>query len=230
LSLPLRVLSVLVLVGGLSVGILAYAVLPTLIEARLAASLQERYELEEEPAVEVYSSSPAKLLLGRIDRIEVHMDSYTREGILLRGLRMGLEDVDVSVLSPLWGNLECDIQRASLVAEVPEESINEYLRDDELGLEGGEIDVRPEEIIYRDADAFFGLPASVGLDLGVVGPHTVEVVPEEVTVGGFTLPPFLAEPLTSGGRMLNLGGLPLETELVSVVPSSENALVVRAER
>ncbi len=212
------------------VGVLAYAVVLALIEARLAASLKEWYELEEEPAVEVYSNSPAKLLLGRIDRIEVHMDSYTREGLLLGDLRMDLEDVDVSVLSPLWGNPERDVQRASLVAEVPEESIDEYLRENELGLEGGEIDVRPQGLVYRDADALFGLPASVDLDLEVVGPYTVEVVPEEVTVGGFTLPPFLTEPLTSGGRMLNLGELPLGTELVSVEPSSEGALIVRAER
>jgi hypothetical protein len=219
------------LVGGfLLVVVLAYAVLPALIEARLATSLKERYELEEEPAVEVYSGFPAKLLLGRIDRIEVHMASYTREGILLRDLRMNIEDVDASVLSPLRGNPERDIQRASLVAEVPEESIDEYLRENELGLEGGEVDVRPQGVVYRDADALFGLPASVGLDLGVVGPYTVEVVPEEVTVGGFTLPPFLTEPLTSGGRMLNLGELPLGTELVSVEPSSEDALMIRAER
>jgi hypothetical protein len=147
------------LVGGfLLVGVFAYAVLPALIEARLAANLKERYELEEEPTVEVYSNFPAKLLLGRIDRIEVHMNSYTREGILLRDLRMNLEDVDVSILSPLRGNPERDIQGASLVAEVPEESINGYLRENELGLEGGEIDVRPQELIYRDTDALFGSP------------------------------------------------------------------------
>ena len=219
------------LVGGVVlVGVLAYAVLPALIEARLAANLKERYELEEEPAVEVYSNLPAELLLGRLDRVEVHLDSYTREGILLRDVRMNLEDVDVSILSLLRDNPERDVQRASLVAEVPEESINEYLLENELGLEGGEIDVRPQEVSYRDADALFGLPVSVHLDLGVVGPHTVEVIPEEVTVSGLTLPPFLREPLASGGRTLNLGELPFGTELVSVETSSENALMVRAEK
>ena len=212
------------------IGVLANAVLPALIEARLATNLKERYELEGEPTVVVYSNFPAELLLGRVDRVEVHLDSYTREGILLRDVRMDLEDVDVSILSLLPDNPERDVQRASLVAEVPEESINEYLRENELGLEGGEIDVRPQEVIYRDADALFGLPASVDLDLGVVGPHTVEVIPEEVTVGGLTLPPFLTESLASGGRTLNLGELPFGTELVSVEPSSENALVVRAEK
>ncbi|MDP8926188.1 MAG: DUF2993 domain-containing protein [Actinomycetota bacterium] len=179
------------LIGGvLLVGVLAHTVLPVLIEARLAASMKDRYELEEEPRVEIYSNFPAKLLLGRIDRIEVHIDSYTREGILLRDLRMNLEDVDVAILSPLRGDLEGGIQRASLVAEVPEESINEYLRENELGLAGREIDVRPQEVIYRDANVLFGLPASVGLDLGVVGPYTVEVVPEEVTVGWVHAAPF----------------------------------------
>ena len=42
------------LVGGfLLVGVLAYAVLPALIEARLAANLKERYGLAEGPVVKV---------------------------------------------------------------------------------------------------------------------------------------------------------------------------------
>lgn len=212
------------------VGLFSYLVLPGLIEWRLAANLREGYELEERPEVEVSSGFPPELLLGRMDQIEVQMDQLRREGILLRDVRIDLEEVDVSVPSLLRGDLAQRVGAASLVAEVPEDSINDYLRENDLDLEGGEIDIGPQEVVYRSGNAFFGLPASVGLDLRVSGPRTIEVIPREATVGGFELPPFLTEPLASGGRTLTLSELPLNTELTSVKPSSEGALMVRAER
>ncbi len=226
----LVVLGVVVVVVLLVVGFSVYALLPGLIESRLAANLQGRYGLEEKPAVEVSSSFPPELLLGRIDRIRVQMDSFTKQGIRLRDLRIELKDVDVSVLSLLSGDLEREIEAASLVAEVPEESINEYLRKNNLGLEGGEMDVRPQSVVYRSADVLFGFSLRVGLSLQVAGPHTIGVIPQGVTVGGFSLPSFLTEPLAWGGQTLDVGELPLGAELVSVEPSEEDALVVQAEK
>lgn len=210
-----------------SMVVFSYTLLPGLIESRLAANLRESYGLEEEPTIEASSNFSPELLLGRIDRIEVDIDSFTKEGIRLRNLRIDLKDVDVSVPSIFRGNLEREIQAGSLVAEVPEESINEYLRENQLGLEGGEIDVRPGDAAYRSE--VFGFPASVGLDLRVAGPSTIEVVPREVTVGGLPLPPFLTEPLTSGGRTLTVGELPLGAGLVDVEARSDE-LVIRAEK
>lgn len=222
----------LVLAGTLVlvIGLFSYLVLPGLIEDRLAGNLRQGYGLDEEPSVEVSSGFPPELLLGRIDRIEVRIDRLTREGILLRDLQIDLEAVDVSVSSLFSGDLEREIRAGSLVAEVPEESINDYLRENDMGLEGGEIDVRQREVVYRSEDVFLGLPGSVSLDLRVVGPHTMEVVPQEATVAGFPLPPFLTEPLTSGGRTLDLGELPFGAELTSVEPSPEDALAVWAEK
>ena len=47
-------------------------------------------------------------------------------------------------------------------------------------------------------------------DLRVSGPRTIEVIPQEATVGGYELP--------------------LGAELVSMEPSEEDALVARAEK
>ncbi len=118
-------------------GLFTYRLLTGVIEMSLAANLQAGYELEEEPSVEVSSNFPPELLLGRIDRIEIQIDSLKKEGIRLQDLRINLRDVDVSVPSLFRGDLEREIRAASLVAEVPEESINEYLRENDLGLEGG---------------------------------------------------------------------------------------------
>jgi LmeA-like phospholipid-binding len=226
LVLSLVAVGVLLLV----VGLFSYLLLPGLIESRFAANLQERYGLEQKPMVEVSSNFPPELLLGRIDRIEVQIDQLTREGILLRDLRIDLKDVDVSVPSLLQGDLEREIRSGSLRAEVPEESINDYLRENDLGLEYGEINVLPQDVVYQISEDRFGLPASVSLVLRVSGPRTIEVIPQEATVGGYELPSFFTRSLASGGRTLTLSELPLGAELVSVEPSEEDALVVRAEK
>ncbi len=91
-------------------GIFSYLMLPGLIESRLAANLKERYELEQEPEVEVFSDFPPELLLGRIDQIEVRVDQLARRGIVLRDLRVSFEDVDVSIGDLLRGDLEPEVR------------------------------------------------------------------------------------------------------------------------
>lgn len=215
----------------LAVALFSYLMLPRLIESRLAADLKEQYGLKEEPTVEVFSSFPPELLIGRIDRIDVQVDQFVQEGVPLRGLYVNLENVDISVRSLLQGNLQHEIWSASLVAEVPEDSINAYLwKNNPLGLGGREIDVRSQDVVYRSADVLFGLPVSVGLDLWVSGPGQIEIFPQEATVGEFVLPPSLMRPLTPEERTLDLGELSLGVELRSVEPFSEEALVVRADK
>ena len=208
-----------------------YVLLPGIIESRLAASLRESYGLEEEPTVEVSSSFPPELLLGRVDGIEVRMDSFVREGIRLRDARVDLRGVEVGVRGLLSGvDLERETRAVSLVASAPEEEINAYLRKNDLGLQGGKVDVGPRSVVYRSPDVLFGLPASVKLGLRVSGPSEIEVIPQEASVAGFTLPAFLTRPPEAGGRTLDLGELPLGTALESVEPSPGDALAVRAER
>lgn len=210
-------------------GVFSYTLLLDLTESRFAANLQDGYALEEKPVVEVSSNFPPELLLGRMDLIDIKMDSFTKEGVRLRHLRINLKDVDISVPSLLQGDLEREIRAVSLVAEMSEQSINEYLRENDLGLEGGEVDVSRTDVYYRSEDALFGLPASVSLDLRVADANTIEVTSQDVTVGGLPLPPFLTEPFVSGGRTLCIGELPLGARLVDVAIGNDT-LVIRAER
>jgi hypothetical protein len=113
------------------VGLFSYLMLPGLIESRLAANLKERYELEQEPEVEVFSNFPPELLLGRIDRIEVRIDQPAPGGILLPDLHVNLEGVSVPIRSLWRGDLERELPMG-LVVEVPEESISEYLQENVL--------------------------------------------------------------------------------------------------
>ena len=227
----LATLAIAALVIFMLAVLFVYVLLPGIIESRLAASLRESYGLEEEPTVEVSSNFPPELLFGRMDRIEIRMDSFVREGIRLRDVRVDLRGVDVPVRSLLsGGDLERETRAVSLVASVPEEEINAYLRKNDLGLQGGKVDVGPRSVVYRSPDVLFGLPASVKLGLRVSGPSEIEVIPQEASVAGFTLPAFLTRQPEAGGWTLDLGEPPLGTALESVEPSPGDALAVRAER
>jgi len=213
----------------LVVGIFSYLMTPNLIERWLATNLQQEYGLAREPEVEVSSSFPPELLLGRVDRIQVHMDRMVQEGVLLRDVRMDLRGVDSSLPSLLRGDLEGENRTAFLRAEVPEASINEYLQRHGLELGSGEIEIRPDEVDYRRVDPLSGSPASASLDVRVGGPHTVEVIPKRVTVAGVALPSSLRGLLSYGSWKLNLGELPFGTKLQSV-ELSQDALIVRAAK
>jgi hypothetical protein len=160
----------------------------------------------------------------------VLIEELRRQGIRLRDVRITVKDVSVSVVSLLRGDIERQIRTPSLVAEAPEKAINKYLRENGLGLGDGKIDVLPQEVVYRMQDALSGTSASIGLELKVAGPHTIEVIPKKARVEEMELPAFLTEPLASGGRTLKVSKLPLGARLTSVQPSAKDALVVKAKK
>ena len=213
----------------LMIGLSSYLALPGLIERWVAANLRQEYGLAREPEVEVSSNFPPEMLLGRVDRIEVHMDQAVQKGILLRDVRMDLGGVHVSLPSLLLGDPEVESRTAFLRTEVPEASINEHLQRHGLGPGGGGLEIRPDEVVYRRSIPLSGAPASASLDVRVGGPHTVEVVTERVSVAGVVLPSSLRGLFSSGGWKLDLGELPFGTRLQSVEPS-QDSLILRAAK
>jgi hypothetical protein len=106
-------------------GLLCYLVLPGVIENQLAQRLQEALGAPTKPDVEVSSSFPPELLLGRIDRIHVRMDQISVQGAALHNVRADLRGVNVSVSSLLLeGNARIETQSCSLSVEVPAVSID----------------------------------------------------------------------------------------------------------
>jgi hypothetical protein len=105
-------------------GLFCYLVLPEMIENQLAQRLQEALGAPTKPNVEVSSSFPPELLLGRIDRIQVSMDQISVQGAALYNVRADLRGVNVSVPSLLAGDPRIETQSCSLRVEVPPVSID----------------------------------------------------------------------------------------------------------
>src|SRR3712207_4998654 len=100
-------------------GFFSYLVLPGLVENQVAQRLQGMLGAPTAPVVEVTSSFPPELLVGRIDRIQVTMDQISLQGIPLYNARVDLRGVNVSVSSLLEGNPTVETQGCSLSAEAP---------------------------------------------------------------------------------------------------------------
>ncbi len=86
-------------------GLFSYLVLPAVIEDRLSQRLQEGLGLPAEPDVEVSSSFPPEMLVGRVERIEVGADRVSLLGLALGGARMELRGVNVSLAASFGGTL-----------------------------------------------------------------------------------------------------------------------------
>ena len=105
-------------------GLFSYLVLPAVIEDRLSQRLQEGLGLPAEPDVEVSSSFPPELLVGRVDRVEVAADRVSVQGLVIGGARAELRGVNVSVAGLLRGDLRVEAQGCTLNAEVPAVSVD----------------------------------------------------------------------------------------------------------
>jgi LmeA-like phospholipid-binding len=112
---------VLLVLGGL----FSYLVLPGLIENQLAQRLQVAFGAPAKPVVEVSSSFPPEMLLGRIDRIQVSADQMSLQGVALYNVQADLRGVNVSVPSLLEGNPVIEPQSCSLSVEAPAILINQ---------------------------------------------------------------------------------------------------------
>ncbi len=106
-------------------GLFSYAVLPGLVEDQIARRLQASLGAPTEPEVEVSSSFPPEMLLGRIDRVRVSSDQMSLQGVAFYDARANLGDVSVSLPSLLEGSFSIDARSCSLGASAPPAQVDE---------------------------------------------------------------------------------------------------------
>ena len=107
------------------VGLLSYAVLPSLVEDQIARRLQESIGAPTRPEVEVTSNFPPEMLLGRIDRVRVRSDQMNLQGIAFYDARADLRGVSVSLPSLLEGSPRIETRSCSLGATAPAVQIDQ---------------------------------------------------------------------------------------------------------
>lgn len=101
------------------VGLFSYLALPALAEYAISRQLQGALGTPEEPVVEVSSSFPPEILLGRIDRVRVSADQMTLQGVALYEARADLRGIKISLPSLLEGNPRIQARSCSLGAQAP---------------------------------------------------------------------------------------------------------------
>ena len=101
------------------IGLLSYVVLPSLIEDQISRRLQESLGAPTKPQVEVSTSFPPEMLLGRIDRVEVRSDQMNLQGVAFYDARADLRGVSVSLPSLLEGSPRIETRSCSLGAAAP---------------------------------------------------------------------------------------------------------------
>jgi hypothetical protein len=107
------------------VGLFSYLVLPGLVEYAIARQLQGALGAPTKPEVEVSSSFPPEMLLGRIDRVRVSSDQMSLQGVAFYDARANLRGVSVSVPSLLEGSPRIETQSCSLGASAPAVQIDQ---------------------------------------------------------------------------------------------------------
>lgn len=101
------------------VGLFSYLVLPALVEDQIARRLQGSLGTPTKPEVEVSSSFPPEMLLGRIDRVQVSADQMSLQGVAFYDARADLRGVNVSVPSLLEGSPSIETRSCTLRASAP---------------------------------------------------------------------------------------------------------------
>jgi hypothetical protein len=103
----------------------SYLILPALVEGQIANRLQTAFGTPTKPEVEVSSSFPPLMLLGRIDEVKVTMDQANLQGAILYNTTADLHGVVISLPQLVQGNLNVTTTSCSLNVQSPPISITE---------------------------------------------------------------------------------------------------------
>ena len=99
--------------------LILYLVLPLVMESLIASRLQTAFGTPTKPEVDVSSTFPPMMLLGRIDRVQVTMDQASLQGVPVNNARADLKGVSVSVPSLINGSLAIETENCSLNVDTP---------------------------------------------------------------------------------------------------------------
>jgi hypothetical protein len=196
-----------------------YTFLPSLLEYGVARDVQARLGAEEQPAVELKSDPPLKMLAGEFSGGRIVMKNTDLGQVKARRVRIDLDPFDINVWAtmksgdvvarePLSGALRVDVSEAEVSRLARAKS--------EIPIRG--VDVQEGGVVVRSEVSALGtrFPVSIEGDPGLQDGKLI-FVPENLTAAGVRVPDDLADRLLTGTHFeYPLDRLPYQIRITGV--------------
>ena len=196
-----------------------YTFLPSLLEYGVARDVQARLGAEEQPAVELKSDPPLKMLAGEFSGGRIVMKNTDLGQVKARRVRIDLDPFDINVWAtmksgdvvarePLSGALRVDVSEAEVSRLARAKS--------EIPIRG--VDVQEGGVVVRSEVSALGtrFPVSIEGDPGLQDGKLI-FKPEDLTAAGIQVPDDLADRLLTGTHFeYPLDRLPYQIRITGV--------------
>jgi hypothetical protein len=197
--------------------------LPSLLEYGVGRDVQARLGAEEQPAVELKSDPPLRMLAGEFSGGRIVMKNTDLGQVKARRVRIDLDPFDINV----WATIKSghvvarEPLSGALRVDLPEAEVSRLARaKSEIPIRG--VDVQEGGVVVRSEVSALGtrFPVSVEGDPGLQDGKLI-FKPEDLTAAGIQVPDDLADRLLPGTYFeQSLDRLPYQIRITSVEAES----------
>jgi hypothetical protein len=196
-----------------------YTFLPSLLEYAIARDVKARLGVEKQPAVELKSDPPLRMLAGEFSGGRIVMKNTDLGNVTATRARIDLDPFDINVWATIRKGhvVDRDPLSGDVRVDVPESEVSRLAKaGSEIPIQ--ELDVRKDGVVVRSEVSVLGrrFPASIE---GEPGLRDGELIfqPQGLTAAGVQVPDELADRLLAGTSFeYPLDRLPYQTTITGV--------------
>ena len=178
----------------------SYTFLPSLLEYGVARDVQTHLGAEKQPAVELKSDPPLRMLSGEFSGGRIVMKNTDLGSVRAKKVRIDLDPFDINVWATMKSGHVVDREPLSgaLRVVVPEAEVSRLAKaKSEIPVEG--VDVQRDGVVVRSEVSLLGarFPVSVEGDPGLRDGNLI-FEPQNLTAAGVQVPDDLEDRLLTG--------------------------------
>jgi hypothetical protein len=196
-----------------------YTFLPSLLEYAIARDVKARLGVEKQPAVELKSDPPLRMLAGEFSGGRIVMKNIDLGNVTATRARIDLDPFDINVWATMRKGhvVDRDPRSGDVRVDVPESEVSRLAKaQSEIPI--NDVDVHQDGVVVGSEVSVLGrrFPASIEGDLGLRDGELV-FQPQGLTAAGVRVPDELADRLLAGTSIeYPLDRLPYQTTITSV--------------
>jgi hypothetical protein len=196
-----------------------YTFLPSLLEYAIARDVKARLGVEKQPAVELKSDPPLRMLAGEFSGGRIVMKNTDLGNVTATRARIDLDPFDINVWATMRKGhvVDRDPRSGDVRVDVPESEVSRLAKaQSEIPID--DVDVHQDGVVVGSEVSVFGtrFPAYIEGDPGLRNGELV-FEPRGLTVAGVQVPDKLADRLLAGTSFeYPLDRLPYQTTITSV--------------